>query len=241
MIPVLLALLLPAAVAAPDVTVERQLVVTITSREIDNGVLAGITWDNGTLLMQGLVASADGTLSPRYVVVAAKETTLKHLKEPTPGALDYWDRKAKRVSPTGLGRIESSSDQKMPMYGVGSLETRINDAVGMGGMSAHHVLKLGSLIIHERDNVPPPYDGEVWSWSPAELNRIAYVDGKGDLWVARADGTNPQRLLKGHFLLPAWSDDGKAIAVAERKADGRKWEISVILLPESLRTPDKQP
>ena len=77
-----------------------------------------------------------------------------------------------------------------------------------------------------------PYDGEVWSWSPAELNRIAYVDGNGDLWVASADGRDARRLLKGDFTLPAWSDDGKAIAVAEKKDGGRRWDISVVLLPE---------
>ena len=32
----------------------------------------------------------------------------------------------------------------------------------------------------ERDRDVETYDGEVWSWSPAELNRIAYVDGNGD-------------------------------------------------------------
>jgi len=74
---------------------------------------------------------------------------------------------------------------------------------------------------------------------PAELNRIAYVDGKGDLWVARADGGEPQRILRGDYTLPAWSDDGRAIAVAERKDGGRRWEISIAYLPEALRTPPR--
>ena len=68
------------------------------------------------------------------------------------------------------------------------------------------------------------------------MNRIAYVDAEGDLWVARADGRDARRLLKGDFTLPAWSDDGKAIAVAERKDGGRRWDISVVLLPENLRS-----
>ena len=228
-----------AAPGEPQTAVEKEVVVTITSRDIDNGSLAGIAWDDGTLLMQGAVANPDGSVSGRYVVLPARGTTLKHLKEPTEASIAYWDRKAKRISPTGLGRIDLASDQKMPLYGVGSLETRINEAVNMGGMSQHHIVKLGALILNERDNAPPPYDGELWSWSPAEVNRIAYVDAKGDLWIARADGANPQRVLKGHFTLPAWSDDGKAIAIAERKGDGRKWEICVIMLPEALRTPDR--
>lgn len=40
--------------------------------------------------------------------------------------------------------------------------------------------------------------------------------------------------------LPAWSDDGKAIAVAEKKDGGRRWDISVLLLPEELRHRDNQ-
>jgi Tol biopolymer transport system component len=43
--------------------------------------------------------------------------------------------------------------------------------------------------------------------------------------------------LKGDFTLPAWSDDGKAIAVAEKKDGGRRWDISLVLLPEELRSP----
>ena len=125
----------------------------------------------------------------------------------------------------------------MPMYGVSSLESRIGDAVAMGGTQQKTTIRLGRLVIHERESGNPPYDGEVWSWSPAPLNRIAYVDGKGDLWVADADGRNPVRLLKGDFTLPAWSDDGKAIAVAEKRDGGRKWDVSVILLPERLRSP----
>ena len=141
-----------------------------------------------------------------------------------------------RTSPTGLGTITSATDSKMPMYGIGGLETRMGDAHNMGGMQKKLVFNLGRLVLHERTDGREPYDGEFWGWSPAELNRVAYVDGKGDLWVARADGRDAQRILKGQFSLPAWSDDGKAIAVAERKDNGRQWDISVILLPEPLRS-----
>ena len=47
-------------------------------------------------------------------------------------------------------------------------------------------------------------------------------------------GRDARRLLKGDFTLPAWSDDGKAIAAAEKKDGGRRWDISVVLLPENL-------
>ena len=216
--------------------VERQHVLTITAPDLDGGMLSEITWDNGALLLQGVIANPDGSLSGRYVVVPAKGTTLSKLKEQTSASMEYWNRKARRVSPTGVGDINIGSDSKMPMAGIGELERRMLDANDMGGMRKKTIIRLGRLIMHECEDGHEPYDGEIWSWSPAELNRVTYVDGKGDLWVAQADGRNAQRIVKGHFTLPAWSDDGKAIAVAERKDGGRTWDISVVLLPESLRT-----
>ena len=229
---------LPLELAA-DTPVEKQLVLTITASDFEGGILSEITWDAGALLLQGIIANPDGSLSGRYLVIPAKGTSLAHLKEQTNASLAYWNLKSKRLSPTGLGRIQSGADAKLPLYGVGSLERRINDAVDMGGTQHKHLVRLGRLILHERDTGIEPYDGEVWSWSPADLNRIAYTDGKGDLWVASADGTRPRRLLKGDFTLPAWSDDGRAIAVAERKGGGRRWDVVVVLLPEDLRTPPK--
>jgi hypothetical protein len=231
---------LPASpVALPDAPVEKQLVVSITTADLEGAVLSEITWDEGALLLQGIIANPDGSLSGRYAVVPAKGTTLAHLKEQSDKSLAYWNLKSNRVSPTGIGRIQSSFDSKLPMYGIGSVEQRISDATDMGGMQRKHFVKLGRTVLHEREDGQDPYDGEIWSWSPAELNRIAYVDAKGDLWVAAADGSKAQRLLKGHFTLPAWSDDGKAIAVAEKKDGGRRWDLFVVLLPENLRTPAK--
>jgi len=230
-------ILLASVVALPgDQTVERQHVLTIEAPDIDNGILSEITWDNGALLLQGVVANPDGSLSGRYVVIPAQATKLEKRKDQTDASVAYWQKKAKRVSPTGVGTISSGSDSKMPLYGISSLEKRIGDAYDMGGLQKKVTFRLGRLVIHERDDGREPYDGEIWSWSPAELNRIAYVDGKGDLWIASADGHNASRILKGNFTLPAWSDDGTAIAVAEKKDGGRRWDISVVMLPENLRT-----
>src|SRR5262245_6510114 len=215
----LLVVLLAQSGAAPPV--ERQPVATITGPQLDGGVLSEITWDAGKLLLQGAIANPDGTLSGRYLLVPADGTAIAQLKEQTARSMEYWNRKSKRLSPTGLGEIVSRSDAKMPMYGVASLERRVGDALDMGGTQQKVRPRLGRLVFHERDRAIEPYDGEVWSWSPAEINRIAYVDGSGDLWIARADGRDAKRILKGRFTLPAWSDDGRAIAVAERKDGGR--------------------
>lgn len=234
---VMLALALPLSAQ----NAEKQTVVTITSADLGGGVVSEIMWDGGTLLLQGVLAEPDGRLAARYFVLPAEGVTLKQLKEPPAASVKYWQTKASRISPTGLGRITGGSDQSMPLYGVAGgrdgQAQRISDAVALGGMQEKHVLRIGNLVIHQRQNDVEPYDGEVWSWSPPELNRIAYVDGKGDLWIAYADGRSPRRLLKGDFTLPAWSDDGRLIAIVEKKKDGKSWVVSVVHLPNELRKP----
>lgn len=231
---ILLASLLavPAAVLAQSA--EKQLVVTITSEQLKGGVVSEITWDGGTIVLQGVFAKPSGELSDQYFVKPAEGITLQQRATHTEASARYWETKARTISPTGLGRISLSQDAKMPMYGVASQEQRMYDATQMGGTMIKHTVKLNSLVLHERQSPVPPYEGEVWSWSPLTLNRVAYVDGGGDLWIARADGSDPQRVLKGNFTLPAWSDDGRLIAVAERKSNGKRWEISVVTVPRQF-------
>ena len=221
--------LLLALSSAPQ-GADKQLVATITAEELRGGLVSEITWDDGVLLLQGIFAAPSGELEAQYFVLPAERITIEKRDKQSDASLRYWQMKASRLSPTGLGRIVSKSDTKMPQFGIGSLERRINDAYTMGGTQTKNTLRLGSLVLLERDG-PEPYDGETWSWSPPELNRIAYVNAKGDLWTAGADGRSPSRLLRGDFTLPAWSPDGRSIAVAERKEGGRRWEIYVVHIP----------
>lgn len=226
----LLMLLLGGAAQAP---VEKQVVLSITGEDLRGGVVSEVTWDGGTLMIQGVFAQAAGGLAARYFVKAADGMSVEPRDAQSAASMKYWEMKSSRVSPTGLGRIAVSSDTKLPQYGIGSQARRLGEAVDMGGTISTHVIKLRDLKLLERTGPAPPYDGETWSWSPAGLNRIAYVDGKGDLWVAMADGRDPRRILRGDFTLPAWSEDGRLIAVAERKKD--TWEISVVHLPPDIR------
>lgn len=225
-----LALLVGIAGQTP---VEKQVVFTISGDDLRGGVVSEVTWDGGTLMVQGVFADSTGVLKARYFVKAADTMTVEPRAEQSAASLKYWASKSSRISPTGLGRISVSTDTKLPQYGIGSQARRLGEAVDLGGTVSLHVIKLRDLTLLERTGPAPPYDGETWSWSPADLNRIAYVDGKGDLWVATADGRDPRRILKGDFVLPAWSADGTAIAVAERRKD--KWEISIVHLPPDLR------
>lgn len=217
----------PAAAQQP----EKQLILSISGPDLRDGIISEITWDDGALMLQGVFAGPDGALQAQYFVIPAERVTLLERDEQTTASLAYWKMKASRISPTGLGRITSRSDTQLPQFGIGDLERRIGDAVDMGGTQTRSALRLGGLVIFERAG-PEPYDGETWSWSPLELNQIVYVDGKGDLWIAGADGRRARRIMKGNFTLPAWSPDGRAIAVAERR-DHRLWDIFLVRLPSS--------
>jgi len=218
-----------ATAQAPD----KELVATVSGPVLAGGIVVGLVWDGGTLIIQ-TAAVVNGALSARYLTIPAPRMEVRPLATPPPSVARYWKMKSSRVSPTGLGKIVASTDSKLPMYGIASQEKRLADAMDLGGAQVVHELRIGDLLLHRRRDVEP-YDGEVWSWSPPEINRVAYVDEKGDLWIAGADGRGAERVAKGHFTLPAWSDDGRTIAVAERKDNGAKWEVSVIHLPEKYR------
>lgn len=211
---------------------EKQVVLTISGKDLRGGVVSEVAWDGTTVVVQGVFADRGGTLAAQYFVKAADGVSVERRAEHTPGSLKYWETKSNRTSPTGLGRISITSDTKLPQYGIGSLERRMGDAVDMGGTLTTHTVRVGDLVLLERVSPAVPYDGETWSWSPAELNRIAYIGKGGDLWIASADGRSPHRLRRGDFTLPAWSVDGRYVAVAEHK--GNRWEISVIHIPVSL-------
>ena len=224
-VPILLAL---AVVTASAQRAEKELILSISGPDLRDGIISEITWDGGALLLQGVFADAEGALQAQYFVVPTERVTLMRRDDQTPASLEYWRIKANRISPTGLGRISSKSDTQMPQFGIGDLERRLRDAVELGGTQTRSTLRLGNLVLLDRPG-PEPYDGETWSWSPLELNKIAYVDAKGDLWIAGADGRGARRILKGSFTLPAWSPDGRSIAIAER-TDHRRWDISLVHL-----------
>jgi hypothetical protein len=225
-------LCMPAGGAAQG---DKELVATITGAMLKGGMVSELAWDDGVLIIQTVAMDTSGVMKAGYFTAPGPGMDVVTTAQVPAGLDRYWKLKSSRVSPTGLGRITDTRDSKMPMYGIASQAQRFADAHDMGGTQQTHELVLHDLTIHTRTSGVPPYDGEVWSWSPPALNRIAYVDGKGDLWIARADGRNPERMLKGNYTLPAWSDDGRTLAIAERKDGGRKWEVSVVHLPEKFR------
>jgi hypothetical protein len=223
-----------AAVAGAQ-TLDKELVATISGPAIDRAVISELLWDGGTLVIQSAVLQPNGQLIPRYFAAPAANMELQRLDAVPASAERFWKMKSSRVSPTGLGTIRSRHDSQLPMFGVGTQQNRLLNAVEFGAMDTTHEFRVGRLMFHSRKGPEPPYDGEVWAWSPPQLNRLAYVDGKGDLWIARADGTRAERILRGPITLPAWSEEGSLIAVAERKEDGARWDVSIVRVPERFR------
>jgi hypothetical protein len=216
-------------------TLDKELVATISGPAIERAIVSELLWDGGMLIIQSATLQTGDTLVPRYFAAPGANMALRRLEAAPASAERYWKLKASRVSPTGLGTIRVRTDSQTHMFGVGTQQNRLLHAVEFGGMDVTHDLHLGRLLIHSRKSPEPPYDGEVWAWSEPVLNRIAYVDGKGDLWIARADGRGAERILRGPVTLPAWSEDGRLIAVAERKDAGRRWDISIVRVPERFR------
>jgi hypothetical protein len=207
-------------------TAERLLIASIEPAQVELGSVAELVWDGDELVV--LVAVPRGaTHEAQFYALPGPGVALRRLPAPPAGREKYWKDKASRVSPTGLGRITKASDAQLPMMGVGSLEQRLGNAADFGGTAQKFEVRLGDLVLHT-SSARDPYDGEVWAWSPAEINRVAYVDGKGDLYVADADGARARRLARGNFLLPAWSLDGRAIAVVERNDRKKRWDVFVI-------------
>ena len=60
-----LVLLLPVQAVAQ--TAERQVIVTISATELKGGVVSEIAWDKGALILQGVFANPDGSLSAQYL------------------------------------------------------------------------------------------------------------------------------------------------------------------------------
>ena len=227
----LLWLALSAAIGLPQSS-EKVLIASIESAAVDHGAVSELMWNGKELVVLVAVPQPGnaGAYDARFYALPGPGVALRRLPAPPAGREAYWKLKASRTSPTGLGKIVKSSDAALPMAGVGSLESRLEGAADFGAMDRRHDIRLNSLLLHT-NKARDPYDGEVWAWSPVEQNQIAYVDGKGDLWIAGADGRSATRLLKGHFLLPAWSLDGTAIAIVERNASKKRWDVFIVPVP----------
>src|ERR671912_1414859 len=101
----------PVAIAFAQVA-EKKLVLTITAEQLNGGLVSEIAWDGGTLVLQGAFAKPTGELSAKYFVQTAREVAMEERQGHTAGSAEYWDRKSRQLSPTGIGRITVGKDEK---------------------------------------------------------------------------------------------------------------------------------
>ena len=96
-----------------------------------------------------------------------------------------------------------------------------------GGTQITSRLLLRNRIIGEfvDEHIVPGY---TFSWSPEDLRLIAFRSVTGRLAIMNVEGETQDVGRTKDVLLPAWSDDGRAIAFLERT--GRK-TFDVIVVP----------
>jgi hypothetical protein len=95
-----------------------------------------------------------------------------------------------------------------------------------GGKQVVSRLRLHGQIIGEFVNemIVPGY---TFSWSPEELRLIAYRASSGRLAIMNDTGRTETSAVSRDVLLPAWSDDGAAIAYLER-LNRKKFVLQVV-------------
>jgi hypothetical protein len=96
-----------------------------------------------------------------------------------------------------------------------------------GGLRVTSTLLLRNRIIGQfvDEQIVPGY---TFSWSPEDLRLIAFRSSNGRLVIMNGEGETQEVVGTNDVLLPAWSDDGRAIAFLERT--GRK-TYAVIVVP----------
>jgi hypothetical protein len=146
-----LAVVTTLVTAANAQTLDKELVATLSGAATTRAIVSELLWDGGMLIIQSAELQADDRLTPRYFAAPGPNMELRRLDAAPPSADRYWKLKASRVSPTGLGTIRMRSDSQTEMFGVGTQQARLLNAVGFGGMNTTHELHLGRLLIHSPD------------------------------------------------------------------------------------------
>ncbi|MGH9408784.1 MAG: TolB family protein [Vicinamibacterales bacterium] len=218
--------------------------------EIDTGKLKGepteLAWSPDTSQLFLQTSERDRsmmTINPRYFMMSASNGQPKSVNQKPEWEGQYWTWKSSEYSP-GPDKIaidikeekrvadstSSPTGGAMAKGGTvaGNGGTTMDDAVNAAQNKQQvHVMTLtlkGEQVGQFVDAQFLP--GYTFSWSPASIAMIAYVNASGHLAIMDLQRNKQQVESTKDVLLPAWSDDGSKIAFLER-AGRNKYELYV--------------
>ena len=148
-LPVAAALVALVAGDAGAQPAEKQRVATISGKRLAGGLVTGLAWDGGTLIIQ-TAAVENGEPKAHYFAVAAPGVELRSLDAVPASVENYWKKKGRpQESDRAWATITLVSGSKLPMYGIASQEKRLADAWDMGGA------QIGARGAARRPRPPP--------------------------------------------------------------------------------------
>lgn len=244
-----------AFAVAPVIAAQSRPIAALTApttwADIDPHVVRGrparLAWsdDGATLYLQTVEGATQQTLRLHHYLVrkGGKPTAI----ETQPEWVDaYWQWKSAKTFVGDLGLridVDSSSEVLDNLNGIGANKgVYLTDSpIGVTGealmlskqsggrRTVNRLMLKGHIIGEFVDELIVP--GYTFSWSPEELRLIVFRAQSGRLTVMDDSGRTETMLATKDVVLPAWSDDGAAIAYLER-IRGSRFSIRVIEVDE---------
>ena len=220
------------APSKPVITLTPAVVWAEFNRDALQGRLTRLAWsdDRSTIYLQTVEGNTLDTLTFHHYVVR-KGGPLVRLEAQPAWVEPFWKWKsAKSFAGDPFLTIEVDSRKEMldSLNGIAAtksiyLTDSLNGLSGQdlslakqsGGTRLVNRLLLKGHVIGEfvDQKIVPGY---TFSWSPEDLRLIAYRAPSGRLTIMNDEGQTSTVSGSKDVLLPAWSDDGAAIAYLER-------------------------
>jgi hypothetical protein len=221
-----------AEASPPVVTLTRSVVWAELDANVLHGRLSRLAWsdDRSTVYLQTVEGKTPETLTFHHYVVR-KGGPLVSLDAQPEWVGVYWKWKsAKRFAGDPSLTIEVDTRKEMAdnLNGIAATKSvyLTDSVIGLSGQDltlakqsggsrlVNRLLLKGHIIGEFIDEVIAP--GYTFSWSPEDLRLIAYRGPSGRLTIMNDEGQTTTVSESKDVLLPAWSDDGAAIAYIER-------------------------
>ena len=237
--------------AAPIIAAPPTPIVTLTApatwADVDTSAVKGrparLAWsdDRATLYLQTVEGETQQTLKFHHYLVHKGGKPVGIDVQPKSVAA-YWKWKSAKTFVGDLSLridVDSRTEVLDNLNGVGANKSvyLTDSPIGLTGQAltlakqsggkrvVNRLLFKGHVIGEFVDELIVP--GYTFSWSPEELRLIVYRAQSGRLTIMDDGGMTETIAETKDVLLPAWSDDGAAIAYVER-GRGSRFSIRVV-------------